>query len=176
MADIKLALDLAAAPLADATLATRPLAEAGYRFFTLAEAGDDDTTCCRLYALVREGVLDTPGFSGKFESYEAFVERIYVPSYRRHAQSQFLAAYEGDWVGLSSFVLLADRQGLFGLTVVTRAHRGKGLARALKLLALQHAQWRGVEAVVTENHPENAPILGLNEALGFKRQAEDAKS
>jgi RimJ/RimL family protein N-acetyltransferase len=169
MADIKLALDLTAAPLTDTKSVTRPLVEAGYRFFTLAEAGDDETTRRKLYALVREGVCDTPGFSGEFEGYQAFMERIYTRSYRQHAQSQFLAAYAGDWVGLSSFVQQADGQGLFGLTVVTRAHRGEGIARALKLLALQYARGSGVDTIVTENHPQNAPILALNEALGFRR-------
>lgn len=172
MADIKLALDLAAAPLTDTEPVTQPLVETGYRFFTLAEAGDDETTRRKLYTLVREGVCDTPGFSGEFEGYQAFMERIYTRSYQQHAQSQFLAAYAGDWVGLSSFVQQANGQGLFGLTVVTRAHRGKGIARALKLLALQYAQRGGVKAIVTENHLENAPILGLNEALGFRRQAD----
>ena len=167
MADINLALDLTAAALPKAKLATRPLVEAGYRFFTLAQAGDDETTRRQLYALVREGVCDTPGFSGAFESYPAFMERIYTPSYWNHAESQFLAAHAGAWVGLSSFVPQADERGLFGLTVVTRAHRGKGLARALKLLALEYARSCGVDTVVTENHPENAPILGLNKTLGF---------
>jgi GNAT superfamily N-acetyltransferase len=167
MADINLALDLTAAAQPEAKSATQPLVEAGYRFFTLAQAGDDETTRHQLYALVREGVCDTPGFSGEFDSYEAFIERIYMRSYRGHAKSQFLAAHAGAWVGLSSFVPQADGRGLFGLTVVTQAHRGKGLARALKLLALEYARSRGVDIIVTENHPENAPILGLNKMLGF---------
>lgn len=68
-----------------------------------------------------------------------------------------------------SFVPQADERSLFGLTVVTRAHRGKGLARALKLLALEYAQSCGVDTIVTENHPENAPILRLNKTLGFRK-------
>lgn len=168
MADIKLTLDLAVTPLTDAKPVTEPLIKAGYRFFTLAQAGDDETTRRKLYELVREGVCDTPGFTGEFESYRAFMERIYMPSYWQHAQSQFLAAHTGEWVGLSSFVKQVDGQGLFGLTVVTRAHRGRGISHALKLLALQYARGSGVGAIVTENHPENAPILGLNKALGFR--------
>jgi RimJ/RimL family protein N-acetyltransferase len=54
-----------------------------------------------------------------------------------------------------------------------RAHQGRGVARALKLLELQYAQSSGVKAILTENHPGNTPILGLNEALGFRRQIEN---
>lgn len=168
MADIHLTLDLTSVPPPEADSATQSLSQAGYYFFTLAQAEDDETTRRKLYALVREGVCDTPGFSGEFESYDAFVERIYIPSYRQHADSQFLASYAGDWVGLSSFVPQDVGRGLFGLTVVTRAHRGRRIARALKLQALRYANGMGIDRIVTANHPENAPILGLNRALGFR--------
>ena len=164
---MRLVLELGAFT-ADTESAIEPLRKAGYRFFTLAQTPDDEATRRKLYALVREGVLDTTGFSGEFETYEAFAERIYLPSYRQHAESQFLAAYGDEWVGLSSLVLDTAEGGKFGLTAVTRPYRGVGLARALKLLALRYAQARGVQTVVTENHPENAAILELNRALGFR--------
>jgi len=167
--DIKLTLDLTSVPAVDSEVATRTLTEAGYRFFTLAQAGDDEATRRKLYSLVREGVHDTAGFTGEFERYEAFIERIYTRSYGQHAESQFLAAYADDWVGLSSFVGKPDGGGIFGLTVVTREHRCRGIARALKLLGLQYAQKNSIGKIVTENHPENAPILGLNQALGFTK-------
>lgn len=167
MGDVRLVLELEAFT-ADAESVVEPLRKAGYRFFTLAQTPDDEATRRKLYALVREGVLDTIGFSGEFESFEAFAERLYVSSYRQHAESQFLAAYGDEWVGLSSFVLDTAEQGVFGLAAVTRPHRGLGLARALKLLALQYAQALGVQTVVTENHLENVAILELNRALGFR--------
>lgn len=169
MEDIKLTLDLTSVPAVDSEAATRPLMGAGYRFLTLAQAGDNEATRRKLYGLVREGVYDTPGFTGEFESYEAFIERIYIRSYWLHAESQFLAAYADDWVGLSSFVGQPDGSGIFGLTVVTREHRGRGVARALKMLGLTFAKKNGVGKIVTENHPDNAPILGLNQALGFAK-------
>lgn len=167
MSDLRLTLELAA-PVADAEGATEPLVSAGYRFITLSQTVDDETTRRKLYALVREGVLDTTGFSGEFEAYETFVDRIYGPSYRGHAEGQFLALYGNEWVGLSSFVRETGERGKFGLTVVTRPHRGLGLARALKLLALRYAWEVGVRTVVTENHPDNQAIVGLNRTLGFR--------
>ena len=55
-----------------------------------------------------------------------------------------------------------------GFTGVLREHRGKGLARALKLETLVQAIDLGVTAVETDNDSENAPILHLNEELGYE--------
>lgn len=55
-----------------------------------------------------------------------------------------------------------------GFTGVQREHRGKGVARALKLETLLQAIDLGVSAVETDNDSENAPILHLNEELGYE--------
>ena len=161
MQDIKLILDLTSALPPSETETQLSLVQAGYRFLTLAQISDDEPARRSLYALVREGVEDTPGFTGEFESYSTFIERIYEPSYRRHAESQFLALYAETWVGLSSLVVQAKSQAIFGLTVVTKAYRGKGIAHALKRCALNYALRAGVKTITTENHPENIPILQL---------------
>ena len=54
-----------------------------------------------------------------------------------------------------------------GFTGVLREHRGQGLARALKLETLVQAIDLGVAAVETDNDSENAPILHINEELGY---------
>ncbi len=167
MGEVRLVLELTAFTAGTESV-VEPLHKAGYHFFTLAQTPDDETTRRKLYALVREGVTDTTGFSGEFESFEVFAERLYVPSYRQHAESQFLAAYGDEWVGVSSLVLDTAEEGKFGLTAVTRLHRGVGLARALKSLALRYAHALGVQTVVTENHPDNVAIRELNKTLGFR--------
>ena len=55
-----------------------------------------------------------------------------------------------------------------GYTGVLREHRGKGVARALKLATLEQALELGATAVETDNDSENAPILHLNEELGYR--------
>jgi GNAT superfamily N-acetyltransferase len=54
-----------------------------------------------------------------------------------------------------------------GFTGVLREHRGKGLARGLKLETLVQAIALGVPSVDTDNDSENAPILHINEELGY---------
>jgi GNAT superfamily N-acetyltransferase len=53
-------------------------------------------------------------------------------------------------------------------TGVLREHRGAGIARALKLETMVQAADLGVEAVETDNDAANAPILHLNEELGYR--------
>jgi GNAT superfamily N-acetyltransferase len=58
-----------------------------------------------------------------------------------------------------------------GFTGVLREHRNKGIAKALKLETLVQAIELGVDAVQTDNDYENAPILHLNEELGYREVA-----
>ncbi|MEF2279813.1 GNAT family N-acetyltransferase [Deinococcus sp. YIM 134068] len=57
-----------------------------------------------------------------------------------------------------------------GLTGARREHRRRGLALALKLAALDLARERGAASVWTGNATTNAPMLTLNERLGFRPQ------
>jgi RimJ/RimL family protein N-acetyltransferase len=156
------ARDVVAAAVAEA-------AASGIRFFTLYEAGDTPTVRFKLYELVREGVVDDPSNDGTFMDYESFSEQLFEAYYGRWSECQFLAA-EGDaWVGLSNVQLRDGNRAEFGVTVVKRGYRRRGIARALKLLALQYLHERGVRSVRTRNDPTNAAILRLNRALGFGR-------
>ena len=52
-------------------------------------------------------------------------------------------------------------------TCVARAARGRGVARALKFETVMQAIELGIPEVRTENDAENAPILHLNEEMGY---------
>lgn len=79
----------------------------------------------------------------------------------------WVAMVDGQPVGYS---FLAYRPSVVetGYTGVLREHRGKGLARALKLETLFQAIGLGVTSVQTDNDSENAPILHINEELGYR--------
>jgi RimJ/RimL family protein N-acetyltransferase len=55
-----------------------------------------------------------------------------------------------------------------GFTCSDRDHRGRGIARAVKLQTLAQAFELGVTAVYTDNDSENAPMLHINETLGYQ--------
>lgn len=56
------------------------------------------------------------------------------------------------------------------VTGVDRAHRGHGVAQALKLLAIRCARRYGAIYIRTHNDSENAPILAINRKLGYQPQ------
>jgi GNAT superfamily N-acetyltransferase len=81
-------------------------------------------------------------------------------------------AYRGDEaVGLAVLVPReADEYGN-ALTGVLPEHRGRGLARALKVVSGEAAREAGRRYLVTGNNARNAPMLAVNDALGYVRQA-----
>jgi GNAT superfamily N-acetyltransferase len=79
------------------------------------------------------------------------------------------------WVALSgdrpvgvSYLDYAATPVSTAYTGVLREHRGAGIARALKLETIVQAVELGIPAVETDNDSANAPILHLNEELGYR--------
>ena len=57
-------------------------------------------------------------------------------------------------------------------TAVARAGRGRGIARALKCETVMQAIALGIDRVRTDNDSENAPILHINDSMGYKRRPD----
>jgi GNAT superfamily N-acetyltransferase len=57
-------------------------------------------------------------------------------------------------------------------TGVARAGRGRGIARALKCETVMQAIALGVDRVRTDNDSQNAPILHINDTMGYKRRPD----
>jgi GNAT superfamily N-acetyltransferase len=119
----------------------------------------------RLLPVSHATVADIP-MSVKYvpEPYEEWVVWMQPPAVL--PERIWVAILHGEPIGYS---YLAYRPSLVetGFTGVLREHRGKGLARALKLETLFQAIELGVTAVETDNDSENAPILHINEELGY---------
>jgi GNAT superfamily N-acetyltransferase len=63
---------------------------------------------------------------------------------------------------------LAVRRGFNEFTGTLRSHRGRGLARLVKLASLRWAAANGIAAVWTTNDETNAPMLAVNRRLGYE--------
>ncbi|WP_050502332.1 GNAT family N-acetyltransferase [Streptomyces monomycini] len=63
-----------------------------------------------------------------------------------------------------------DGQGRYAsqMTGTRRAHRGRGLARLAKTDSLRRARDAGCTEAFTSNDAENAPMLAINAALGYR--------
>jgi GNAT superfamily N-acetyltransferase len=144
----------------------------GIRFFSMADVGDTPDARRKLYELQRVVARDIPGGSeAAVWPYETFLERVCeAPTYRPDAR---LVAADGEaggetWVGAASVEPQSARDSMYnGLTGVLPSYRGRGIALALKLLAIRAARRYDAASIRTNNDSENAPMLAINRKLGY---------
>jgi GNAT superfamily N-acetyltransferase len=81
----------------------------------------------------------------------------------------FVAAYEGRPVSLAMVQAdLASGKAANEMTGTLREFRGRSLARLVKLASLEWAARNGIRLVVTGNDATNAPMLAINDSLGYR--------
>jgi RimJ/RimL family protein N-acetyltransferase len=140
----------------------------GIRFFTLADTGRSDDALRQLYELNRGAVLDEPGSTGGFPTYENWL-RIVINAGWYRAENQFIAADGERFVGLAGvYAEPGMPETMFnGLTGVHRDTRRRGIALALKLLTIRRAKALGARVITTNNDERNAAMLAINRRLGY---------
>jgi GNAT superfamily N-acetyltransferase len=141
----------------------------GLRFFSLADlAPVTEQLERRLYDLNRVTGLDNPSNNDFFPPYEEFRKFVFEASWFR-ADGQILVADGEQWVGLAAVAFYPEANYAYNaFTGVERAYRGRGLAYALKLLAIRRAQQVGARYIRTNNDSRNAPMLAINRKLGYR--------
>nr|WP_030504576.1 GNAT family N-acetyltransferase [Micromonospora purpureochromogenes] len=82
-------------------------------------------------------------------------------------EASTLAEVDGELVALSLVKRDGDRMWS-DFTGTLPAYRGRGLARLAKQAALHTAAARGVRTAYTSNDEANAPMLAVNERLGYR--------
>lgn len=144
----------------------------GIEFTTLAVEGRTPATERRLYDLHMELLADVPRI-GEFTRVEfELFRRWNLESPNHLPEGYFLAKAGEEYVGECVLARQEAVEGglTHGLTGVRSAYRGRGLATALKVHALAWAKEAGYAAVRTWNDSLNAPMLAINEKLGFQRE------
>jgi len=102
------------------------------------------------------------------QSFEVFARWFDSPTVR--LDRMWIAREGDDIVGISVLAYPPTRGNVWtDWTGTARKVRGRGVARALKLETVTQAIALGVKSVRTENDGENAPILHLNEQMGYVR-------
>ncbi|MET7618224.1 GNAT family N-acetyltransferase [Streptomyces sp. NPDC005408] len=89
--------------------------------------------------------------------------------------SAVLHAASGDAVAAYTELVLRDPSDVRAIqydTVVTPAHRGRGLGRAVKrhMLGTVSVAQPGIREVATTVADDNGPMLAVNEGLGYRRE------
>jgi GNAT superfamily N-acetyltransferase len=79
-------------------------------------------------------------------------------------------AFDNDkMIGFTLIHEMDNKSVIFqALTAVDKDHRGRGLAKALKSRAMRRAKRKGVTEVHCDNDTRNAPMISINNKLGYK--------
>lgn len=140
----------------------------GIRFSTLAaESTNIEDTLKRYYDFRFNLGRDIPDVAGRsLLPYSQWRESISKNPHWDPA-GVFLAVHGERWVAVSHLTQLASGGFYNSFTGVDRDYRGRGLALAVKVVALEYAQHLGSHYVTTSNHSVNAPMVAVNMRLGY---------
>jgi mycothiol synthase len=124
----------------------------------------------KLHELVNQTIQDVPTTVPVLaETYDDFERRTKAPD--RPHDRYWIALHDDRAVALSYLRFPPVRGSVWtGFTCCDRAYRGRGIARAIKLQSLAQAVDLGIPVVYTANDSENAPMLHINERLGYRRR------
>jgi len=139
----------------------------GVRLLTLAQDGDP-AVIEKVWRLSEEAGDDVPTTVPRVpEALESYVRWIRAPEIHL---DRFWIARDADAVVGVSVLAYPPVRGVVGTnwTATARAARGRGVARALKCETVAQAIALGVTRVRTGNDAANAPILHLNETMGYR--------
>jgi len=153
----------------EAVAARERMAAAGIEWKTLSAWHDPDRIR-KLHELNQRTVQDVPHtLTIVAEAFEDFEKRVNAPD-RPH--DRLWIALDGELPVAMSYLKFPPVRGPVwtGFTCTDPRYRGRGLARDIKLQTLAQAVELGVPSVSTANDGENAPMLHINEALGYARQ------
>jgi GNAT superfamily N-acetyltransferase len=138
----------------------------GVRLLTLAE-DDDPAVIEKIWRLSEEAGDDVPTTVPRApEAVESYFRWVNAPEIHR---DRFWIARIGDEVVGVSVLGFPPVRGVVGTewTATARVARGRGIARALKCETVAQAIALGVDRVRTGNDSANAPILHINETMGY---------
>jgi hypothetical protein len=133
---------------------------------------DDPEKFRKLWRMSNEAEQDVPTTVPHVEiAFEDFMKWMRSPGLR---EDRIWIARDGDSILGVSMLSYPPRRGVVQTdwTGVGRAGRGKGVARALKCETVMQAIALGVDKVRTDNDFQNAPILHINDTMGYRRKAD----
>lgn len=142
------------------------LTDSGTTFVTLADI-PGEVSEKKLYDLYVETTKDNPGHSGNLPAF---------PEWRKEAlpedcsqEKWVFIALDGDrFVGVSTLFSTEETGVLYNdYTGVSKNYRGRGIAKALKLLSIQAALNEGSHTITTDTEAGNEAMQKLNRGLGY---------
>ena len=143
------------------------VSETGIRIHSLADFGDTLDARRKLYEVNAITDEDVPGWTGPGLSFEEFNEWVYESSWYR-PDGQLVAADGDHWVGICAVRFYLEAKRAYNVhTGIIRDYRRRHIALALKLAAIRYARKHNIRTLTTGNDSLNAPMLALNQKLGY---------
>jgi hypothetical protein len=139
----------------------------GVRLLTLADDPDPEKHR-KVWKLNEEATHDVPTTMPHVpEPFEDHMRWVTGPGMR---EDRFWIARVGNEIAGCSVLSYPPVRGIVGTewTATARSARGRGIARAVKCETLAQAIALGVTRVRTGNDAANAPILHINETMGYR--------
>ncbi len=140
---------------------------------TTLDRVDEPEKYRRLWRMSEEGRQDAPRSAVPFVPFpfDTFMRWLRSPGVRE--DRIWVAGEGGALVGVAMLAYPPTRGVVYTKrTGTARKVRGHGVARALKCETLLQAIALGVPRVRTDNDFRNAPILHLNESMGYRRRPD----
>ncbi|MFF0853648.1 GNAT family N-acetyltransferase [Streptomyces sp. NPDC003280] len=158
--------------LADGTLP--PLLETppGVELRTAADYADDPRP---LFELDAATVTDEPGMVPvEFTDYDAWLEHNWRHPLLNHELTT-VAVAGGRPVAFTVAYTDGATRYTTAMTGTLRAHRGRGLAKLVKIHSLHRAHAAGVTEAFTGNDAGNEPMIAVNKWLGYEVCASEVR-
>jgi mycothiol synthase len=142
----------------------------GFSFKSIDQLRDDPERNQKLCDLGNAVSNDVPlGMPATALTLEQFQKSILEISWARE-KAFVVAIFDGRYIGLNNIGIDSNGNAFVDVTGVLPEFRGRGLAQALKLKGIEWAISQGIEEMATSNDLVNAPMLAVNEKMGFVRQ------
>jgi GNAT superfamily N-acetyltransferase len=158
------ALDPREVDATDVAHARTTASEAGYEIVPFSACQPEEVFTVDAIT-TRDIPMDEPMTDLRFDEW---LQRHWGPP-QRSLDGSLAVRAAGEVVAVTFLRLDEERQRAWNdMTGTLPAHRGRGLARLLKLVQAEWLAARGVTRVITENDETNRPMLAVNERLGFR--------
>jgi GNAT superfamily N-acetyltransferase len=138
----------------------------GIQFVTLADLPEEESLH-RLYDLFVETSKDNPGQYDSLPPYEQWLKE-FLPEETSRTDWVFIAVDGNRFVGVTQLFKTEEKDVIYtNYTGVQKEYRGRGIAKALKLLSIDAAIQTGANTMTTDSEENNGPMQHINRSLGY---------
>jgi GNAT superfamily N-acetyltransferase len=157
-------------PTFDSTKYANTIREAsdyGIQFITLADLQGEYSEK-KLYDLYVETSKDNPGQYGSLPPFAQW-QKEFMPEENSKKEWVFIAMDGDQFIGVTQLFQTEDEGVAYtNYTGVLKEFRGRGIAKALKLLSIDTAKKEGYHTMTTDSEENNAPMQHINRSLGYQ--------